>query len=87
MVRWGLRHCALNGNSALGVDEVSVGKGQFWTLVYQIDEGARRLLWIGKDRNGHSLKMILHRLTIPRCQQVRFICALVGHFPFAGEAT
>jgi hypothetical protein len=27
----------------LGVDEVSVGKGKFWALVYQIDEGAAHL--------------------------------------------
>ena len=65
----------LNGITALGIEEVSVGKGQFGTLVYQIDEGARRLLWIGKDRTGHSLKTIFHRLTTPRCQQVRFICS------------
>ena len=31
-------------------------KGNFWTLCYQIDQGARRLLWIGKDRTGHSLE-------------------------------
>ena len=65
----------LNGISALRVDEVSVGKGKLWTLVYQIDEGARRLFWIGKDRTGHSLKTIFHRLGTPRCQQVRFICS------------
>lgn len=75
VVRWGLRHRDLNGITALGVDEVSVGKGKFWTLVYQIDEGARRLLWIGKDRTGHSLKTIFCRLGTPRCQQVRFICS------------
>jgi transposase len=75
VVRWGLRHRDLNGISALGVDEVSVGKGKFWTLVYQIDQGARRLLWIGKDRTGRSLKTILCRLGTPRCQEVRFICS------------
>jgi transposase len=75
VVRWGLRHRDLSGITALGVDEVSVGKGKFWTLVYQIDEGARRLLWIGKDRTGHSLKTIFYRLGTLRCQEVRFICS------------
>ena len=64
-----------HGITALGVDEVSVGKGKFWTVVYQIDEGARRLLWIGKDRTGHSLRTIFHRLGTLRCQEVRFICS------------
>ena len=30
---------------------------------------------IGKDRTGHSLKTIFHRLGTSRCQQVRFICS------------
>ncbi len=29
----------------------------------------------GKDRTGHSLKTIFHRLGTSRCQQVRFICS------------
>ena len=42
--RYGLRHRDLNGIRALGVDEVCVAKGKLWTVVYQIDQGARRLL-------------------------------------------
>ena len=75
VVRWGLRHRDLGGITALGVDEVHVARGKFWSVVYQIDEGARRLLWIGKDRSAQSLKTIFDRLGCRRCEQVRFACS------------
>ena len=75
VVRYGLRHRDLSGISALGVDEVCVAKGKFWTLAYQIDEGARRLLWIGKDRKADTLKVFFNRLGPTLRQQVRFICS------------
>jgi len=38
---------------SIGVGEIHVKRrGKvFWTLVYQIDSGTRRLLWIGEDRS------------------------------------
>lgn len=75
VVRYGLRHRDLSGIRALGVDEVSVAKGKLWTVVYQIDEGSRRLLWIGKDRKAATLEMIFNRLGRVRCAAVEFICS------------
>jgi transposase len=75
MVRYGLRHRDLGGIRALGVDEVCVAKGKLWTVVYQIDQGARRLLWIGKDRKAATLQMIFNRLGQTRCAAVEFICS------------
>jgi transposase len=75
MVRYGLRHRDLSGIRAMGVDEVSVAKGKLWTVVYQIDEGSRRLLWIGKDRKAATLEMIFSRLGRVRCAAVQFICS------------
>jgi transposase len=75
VVRFGLRHRDLSGIRAMGVDEVSVAKGKLWTVVYQIDEGSRRLLWIGKDRKAATLEMIFNRLGRGRCAAVRFICS------------
>jgi transposase len=75
VVRYGLRHRDLSGIRALGVDEVCVAKGKLWTLVYQIDEGARRLLWIGKDRKARTLQTLFNRLGGKRCAQVQFICS------------
>jgi len=75
VVRYGLRHRDRRGITALGVDEVCVGKGKFWSVVYQIDAGARRLLWIGKDRKAATLHVFFNRLGAPLCAQVRFICS------------
>jgi transposase len=75
VVRYGLRHRDLSGITALGVDEVCVGKGKLWAVVYQIDHGVRRLLWIGKDRKAATLQVFFHRFGAARCAQVRFICS------------
>jgi len=51
VVDYGLQRRDLSGITAIGIDEVQFRKGhRYLTLVYQIDSGCRRLLWIGKDR-------------------------------------
>jgi transposase len=75
VVRYGLRHRDLSAIRALGVDEVCVAKGKLWTVVYQIDQGARRLLWIGRDRKAATLEVIFNRLGRARCAAVQFICS------------
>ena len=48
VVDWGLAHRTLGPISAIGVDEVQYAKGhKYLTLVYQIDSGFTRLLWVG----------------------------------------
>ena len=52
-VESGLKLRSLDGILAIGVDEIARRKGQlYFTLVYQIDKGCRRLLWIGEDRKA-----------------------------------
>ncbi len=56
-VAWGRAHQDLGGIRAIGVDEIARQKGQkYLTLVYQIDEGCRRLLWVGRDRTEKTLE-------------------------------
>jgi transposase len=44
-VHWGVVHRDLSGVSAIGIDEIQWRRGHHYlTLVYQIDEGCRRLL-------------------------------------------
>lgn len=51
VVQWGLSQRTLGPISAIGVDEIQYARGhKYLTLVYQIDAGATRLLWIGKER-------------------------------------
>ena len=57
VVAYGLTHRSIEGVEALGVDEVQYKSGHtYMTLVYQIDAGARRLLWVGKDRTKSTLR-------------------------------
>jgi len=56
IVQWGLAHRDLTGVTAIGVDEIQWQRGHtYLTLVYQINEGCIRLLWIGKDRSAKTL--------------------------------
>ena len=42
--QWGLQH------RSLGIDELYWSRRhQYLTLVYQVDAGAKRLLWIGRS--------------------------------------
>ena len=56
-VDYGLEHRSLECVTESGVDEVMwrSGKRKYPTVVYQINEGCRRLLWIGKDRKQKTL--------------------------------
>jgi transposase len=52
-VEWGRAHQDLDDIEAIGIDEIQWQRGhRYLTLVYQIDAGCRRLLWIGKERLG-----------------------------------
>jgi hypothetical protein len=54
-VTWGLAHRSLSGIEALGIDEVQWHRGHHYlTLVYQIDAGVRRLLWVALDRTEEA---------------------------------
>jgi transposase len=75
-VSWGLKHRDLSGVKSLGVDEVQWQRGhKYLTLVYQIDEGCKRLLWIGKDRTAKSFLRFFRMLGKERTAEVKFICS------------
>jgi transposase len=75
-VEWGLEHRTLNGIEALGVDEVQWQRGhRYLTLVYQIDAGARRLLWVGQDRTEESLRDFFRGLTDEVKRSIRYLCS------------
>ncbi len=75
-VSWGLSHRDLSGIESIGVDEVQWKKGhQYQTLVYQIDQGCKRLLWIGPDRTAKTLLRFFRMLGHDRAQQLKFVCS------------
>lgn len=76
VVEWGLAHRCLDGITAIGVDEVLWQKGyKFLTVVYQIDDGCRRLLWVGRDRTVKTLLRFFRQFGKERAAALKFICS------------
>jgi transposase len=74
-VEWGLQHRDLSRIRAIGVDEVLWHRGhKYLTVVYQIDEGCRRLLWVGKDRTTECLEGFFKWFGL-RARLLRFVCS------------
>ena len=75
-VSWGLDHRSLEGIQAIGVDEIQWQRGhKYLTLVYQIDEDCRRLLWAGKDRTTKTLLRFFRMFGTERSARLRFVCS------------
>lgn len=76
IVSWGLVHRDLSGIKSIGVDEVQWKKGhKYQTLVYQIDAGCKRLLWIGPDRTAKTLLRFFRFFGEERTAELQFICS------------
>jgi transposase len=76
IVNYGLAHRSLDGITAIGVDEVQYKKGhKYITLVYQIDAGMRRLLYVGKDRTTKTLLRFFFEFGKERTVLLKFICS------------
>jgi transposase len=75
-VQWGREHLDLDGISAIGVDELAWKKGhRYLTLVYQLDHGCRRLLWIGRDRTAASFNRFFDWLGEARTANLKFVAS------------
>jgi transposase len=73
-VEWGKAHRNLDGIEAIGVDELAWKKGhKYLTLVYQLDPGSRRLLWIGRDRTKKTFGGFFDWLGTERTAKLRFV--------------
>lgn len=76
VVGYGLAQRSLDGVTAIGVDEVAWRKGhRYLTLVYQIDAGCRRLLYIAEGRTIRSLLGFFHEFGRERAAQIRYVCS------------
>ncbi len=75
-VAWGLDNRNLADITAIGIDEICWKKqgSRFLTLVYQIDNGCKRLLWIGKDRTKKTLMSFFEEFGLARSSLLRFVC-------------
>lgn len=75
-VSWGQRHRSLDGIESIGVDEVQWQRGhRYQTVVYQLDEGHKRLLWVGPDRTAKTLLRFFRFLGRERSAKLQFVCS------------
>jgi transposase len=76
-VFWGLAHRDLDGIQAVGVDEIQWSRGHnYLTLVYQIEDGLKRLLWVAGDRTEDSLRWFFrYALSSETRAGIRFVCS------------
>jgi len=71
-----LKHRDLTGTETIGIDEIQWHRRhKYLTLVYQIDAGAKRLLWVGLDRTEDSLRGFFQTLSDDVCNGIRYLCS------------
>jgi transposase len=75
-VIWGLARRRLDGIEAIGVDEVQWQRGHHYlTLVYQIEEGCKRLLYVGLDRTADSLRGFFGVVGAEVTAGLKYVCS------------
>jgi len=74
-VTWGRQRMDLNNINAIGVDEIHWGKNGFMTLVYQIDNHCKRLLWCSEKRTSKSINSFFDWFGEKRSASLKFICS------------
>jgi transposase len=75
-VDWGIERRNLEGITAVGTDEIcwrKRSKDKFVTLVYQLDAGKKRLLWIGPDRTTKVFRGFFDWHDPQRCDKLKFM--------------
>jgi transposase len=76
VVDYGLAHRRLEDVTEIGVDEIAVFKGhKYLTLVYQLNAGARRLLWCGPERRVKTLLQFFREFGQESSAKLQFVCS------------
>ncbi len=76
VVQWGLAQRQLESIRAIGVDEIQYGRGhRYLTLVYQIEAGCQRLLWVGQERTSESFRQFFHFIGAELSSKIEFVCS------------
>lgn len=75
VVLWGIAHQELGSVESIGIDEIQYRRGhKYLTLVYQLDAGMRRLLYVGENRTEASLQGFFQVLDAKTRAGIRFAC-------------
>jgi transposase len=76
VVSYGLEHRRFGQIDAIGVDEIQYAKGhKYLTLVYQIDLGVTRLLWVGRERTIESFQGFFTVIGDELASKIAFVCS------------
>jgi len=76
VVDYGLANRNLDSVTEIGVDEIAVFKGhKYLTLVYQLNAGARRLLWCGSERRVKTLLRFFREFGKERSAKLKYVCS------------
>lgn len=76
VVEWGKAHRCLDDIKAIGVDEVAYRIGhKYLTVVYQIDRGCTRLLWVGQERTETTIRNFFTFFGTQRSQRLEYVCS------------
>ncbi len=76
VVSFGLANRSLDGITAIGVDEIAWQKGhRYLTVVYQINAGCRRLLYVAENRTAKSLLGFFRTLGKERMPLIQYVCS------------
>jgi len=76
VVNYGLAHRKMDDITSIGVDEIAVFKGhQYLSLLYQIDQGKKRLLWCKRGRDKSVLTSFFDFLGKELSQKIQFACS------------
>lgn len=79
VVDYGLKRRDLQGIAAIGIDEIQYKSGHtYLTLVYQISENCRRLLYVSEGRRVKSLLgcfVMLKKAGINYTESIQYVCS------------
>jgi transposase len=75
-VAWGRERMDMTGITAIGIDEIHWSTKQgFMTLVYQIDNHCKRLLWCGEKRTEKTITAFFDWFGDARNANLKFVCS------------
>jgi transposase len=75
-VTWGREQQDLSDIRSIGIDEIQWQKGhKYLTVVYQIDQGRKRLLWVGQHRKTKTLLYFFRWLGKERSEELQNVCS------------
>lgn len=75
-VKWGILNRDLSNVQSIGIDEVLWHRGhKYLTVVYQIDEFRKRLIWVGKRRSVRTLLRFFIWFGKNKSSKLKYVCS------------